>query len=143
MARYGNPAPGSQTEAINRVADQAVLANSAKYNAITTSSPTLSAAQMVNGIVKVSGQTDAQTVTTPSAAALIAEIPNAQVGSSFDFVLINAHTSSGAVTVAAGSGVSLKETTAVPITKTQLYKGIVTNVGTPAVDLIGLLTAPV
>lgn len=136
-------AQGSQTDAINSVADLANFDTVFSYNALTSDDPTLTVAQMVNGIVNVSGQTTAQDVTTPTAAAIVAAIPNCQVGSCFEFTLQNANTSSGAVTIVAGSGVTLTGTTAVAITKTQIYRGIVTNVGTPAVRLVGLLTAAV
>ena len=118
-------------------------ATESAYNALTADDPTLTAAQMVNGVVKVSGQTTAQGVTTPTATLLLAALPDAKVGTSFDFVLQNANSSSGEATIVAGEGVTLVGTTIVPITKTQLYKGIVTAVSTPAVSLIGLLTAPV
>lgn len=144
MARFPN-AKSSEGEAIASLADRVVTAMMAAYTALTSDDPTLTAAQMVNGVVNISGQTTAQDVTTPSAAALVAALPDAQVGSAFDFALQNANTSSGAATVVAGAGVTLTGVTTVPITKTQLYKGIVTNAtaGAEAVRLVGLLTAPV
>jgi hypothetical protein len=142
MARFANT-QGSSTEAINTIADVANLVGQMAYNALTTSSPTLTAAQSVNGIVNLSGQTAAQTVTLPTAALICAAIPNCQVGSAFELILQNANTSSGAVTLAAGTGNTLVGTTAVPITKTQIYRGIVTNATTPTVSVYGILTAPV
>lgn len=144
MSRYSTAAaPGSLNAAVDLAVDQINAAAALAYNAVTSDDPTLTAAQMVNGIVNVSGQTTAQDVTTAAAAALVALIPNVQIGSSFEFTLRNAHTSSGAVTVVAGAGVTLALTTAVPISKTQIYRGIVTAIDTPAVTLYGLLYAPV
>lgn len=144
MSRYSTAAaPGSLNAAVDLAVDQINAAAALAYNAVTSDDPTLTAAQMVNGIVNVSGQTTAQDVTTAAAAALVALIPNVQIGSAFEFTLRNAHTSSGAVTVVAGSGVTLALTTAVPISKTQIYRGIVTAIDTPAVTLYGLLYAPV
>lgn len=134
---------GSETDAINVLADLSNFTTAFSYNALTSASPTLTTAQMLGGIVNVSGQTAAQNVTTPTATEIVAAIPNCQVNSSFEFVLQNANTSSGAATIVAGTGVTLTGTTAVPITKTQIYRGIVTNATTPAVRLVGLLTAPV
>lgn len=142
MARFANT-QGSSTEAINTIADVANLVGQMAYTALTSSSPTLTAAQVVSGIVNLSGQTAAQTVTLPTAALICAAIPNCQVGSSFELILQNAHTSSGAVTLSAGAGNTLVGTTAVPITKTQIYRGIVTNATTPTVSIYGVLTAPV
>jgi hypothetical protein len=141
MATRFTTAQGSQTDAINSVADLANFDTVFSYTALTSDDPTLTVAQMVNGIVKVSGQTTAQDVTTPTAAAIVAAIPNCQVGSSFEFTLQNENTSSGAVTVVAGSGVTLTGDTAVPIGQTQIYRGIVTNATTAAVRLVGLLNA--
>lgn len=136
-------AQGSETDAINAVADLSNFVAGFTYTALTSNSPTLTTTQMLNGIVNVSGQTAAQNVTTPTAAAIVAAIPNCQVGSSFELTLQNANTSSGAVTVVAGTNVTLTGTTAVPISKSQIYRGIVTDATTPAVRLVGLLTAPV
>lgn len=144
MPRFA-AAQNSEGAAIGTTVDVANFAGSGAYNAITAASPTLTTAQMLNGIAALSGQTAAQNVTTPSAAALVAAIPNCMVGSAFDFVIINGHSSSGAATVLAGAGVTLTLTTVVPIAKTQLYRGIVTNItpGAQAVRLVGLLTVPI
>jgi hypothetical protein len=80
------------------------------YTSITAANPTLTAAQMVGGVVAVSGQTGAQNVTTDTAANIIARMQaldaNAAIGSSAVFTLVNDNTSSGAVTVVLGSGVT-------------------------------------
>jgi hypothetical protein len=132
---------GSESVAVGVAAAGALTANTAVYNALTSDSPTLTAAQVVNGIVKISGQTGAQTVTTPSATDICALLPNLQVGSAFDFTLINANTSSGAATITAGAGVTVTQVPAsVAIAKTQTFKGIVTNATTPTVTLYGLMT---
>lgn len=138
-------AKASEGEAIGSLADRVVSAVAAAWVALTTNSPTLAVAQFIGAVLNLSGQTGAQTVTTPSAAAIVAALPDAQVGTSFDFALQNANTSSGAVTLQAGAGVTFRGTVNVPITKTQLYKGVVTNItpGAEAVDLIGLLTAAI
>lgn len=137
--------PGSETAAINKAAQIANEASSASLDSVTAANPTLTGAQTVNAIVTLSGQTAAQNVTTPTAAAILAAMPNPLVGSAFDLVIRNEHTSSGAATVVAGDGVTLDGTTTVPIAKTQLYKGVVTNAtaGEEAVTLYGLLTVPI
>lgn len=143
MARYGASPPASINDAVNLAMDVANQSNLGAYNSITSSSPTLTAAQFVNGIVNLSGQTAAQAPVTPTAALIVAALSNPQIGTVFEFTLQNAHTSSGAVTLTPGSGVTIVSGAAVPITKTQLYRGIVTAIGTPAVSIYGLLTAPV
>lgn len=132
----------SEGDAIGALADQVVAISSLGYAAKTvTTNYTLTTGEMVNGIVKEAGTPGAHNVTTPSATAIVAAIKNCQVGSAFAFTLING--SDNTATIVAGAGVTLVGTTAVPTTKSQMYRGIVTAVDTPAVTLVGLLYAPV
>lgn len=142
MARFADTL-GSNTDAINLVADQVNSQTSGGYTSITSANPTFTAAQFVNGIINLSGQTAAQSPVPPTATAILAALPNAQIGTVFDVVIINAHTSSGAATLQTATGVTLVGTVAIPITKTQLFRGRVTGIDTPAVVMYGLLTAPV
>lgn len=100
----------SDEEAIQYLASIVNSMRTGLYTGITTANPTLTAAQMVGGVVEVSGQTTAQTVTTDSAANIIARMQaldaNAAIGSTATFRIVNDNTSSGAVTVALGSGVT-------------------------------------
>lgn len=142
MSRFASTQT-SEGNAIATLADEAVFVGTRAYTALTSSNPTLTAAQFVNGIVNVSGQTAAQTVTTPSAAAIVALIPNVQVGSACEFVLQNANTSSGTATITAGSGVTVTGTAALAINKTQICRAVVTNAtaGAEAVTVYPLLYA--
>lgn len=139
MSRFAST-QASEGEALGTVADAIVADTMLSYIEIDEDDPTLTAAQLVNGIVVVFDQTTAQDVTTPTAAEIIALIPNCQVGSSFELTLINGHTSSGDVTLVAGEGVATLGTVDVPVGFTQLYKGRVTDVADPEVVLIGLLS---
>lgn len=100
----------SDEEAIQYLAAIVASMRNGLYTSITSNNPTLTAAQMVGGVVAVSGQTGAQNVTTDTAANIIARMQaidaNAAIGSSATFTLINDNTSSGAVTVVLGSGVT-------------------------------------
>jgi len=100
----------SDTEAIQYLAAIVASMRNGLYTSITANNPTLTAAQMVGGVVAVSGQTAAQNVTTDTAANIIARMQaidaNAAIGSSATFTLINDNTSTGAVTVVLGSGVT-------------------------------------
>ena len=133
MARFASTKT-SLNGAVDTVADKAEFLQNIGYSAVTADDPTLQAAAMVNGIVNVSGQTAAQDVTTASASALIALIPDCQVGHSFTFVLRNGNTSSGAATLVAGDGVtvSVVGTAAQPIATTRSFIARVTDVETPA-----------
>lgn len=142
MARYGASPPASINDAVNLAMDVANSANQSARDSITSSAPTLTAAQVLGGLLNFSGQTAAQAVTTPTATEIVAALKNAQVGQKFEFVVQNAHTSLGAITLTAGTGVTVTAGS-VPVTKTQIFWGIVTAIGTPAVSIYGLLTAPV
>jgi hypothetical protein len=125
-------------DGINLAVDVANAASQRTVTSVTSSAPTLTAAQMVNGIVTLSGQTAAQTVTTDTATAIVAAIPNAQIGQTFEVVIQNGHTSSGTATLSGGTGVTITNTYATaaqPITTTRQYRGVVTAIATPAVTI--------
>ena len=81
---------------------------------------TLTAAQVLNGILLVgSGATAAQTYTLPTVALLEAALSNSdKVGTSFVFRVVNLGTSSGTAIIAAGTGwtVTGSLTMTVPVT---------------------------
>lgn len=95
-------------------------------SAATTLSPTY--AQMQGGLIALTGGTTC-TVTTPTAALILAGITAAlvQVGSKFDFEISNQN--SGTATLAGGTGVTLVGTATLATTKTGVYRGVVTNIG--------------
>ena len=84
------------------------------------STATLTAAQVLNGILLVgSGATTAQTYTLPTVALLEAALSNSdKVGTSFVFRVVNLGTSSGTAIIAAGTGwtVTGSLTMTVPVT---------------------------
>lgn len=81
---------------------------------------TLTAAQVLNGIILVgSGATAQQTYTLPTVALLEADLSNSEkVGTSFMFRVVNLGTSSGTAVIAAGTGwtVSGSLTMTIPVT---------------------------
>lgn len=71
-----------------------------------TSTATLTAAQITGGMLVANPSTSAATYTLPTAALIDAAVPSAAVGSTFDLNIVNTGTSSGAVTLAMGTGVT-------------------------------------
>ena len=71
-----------------------------------TSTATLTAAQILGGMLYANPSTSAATYTLPTAAAIDSALPSATVGSTFDLFIINVGTSSGAVTLSMGTGVT-------------------------------------
>lgn len=73
-----------------------------------TSTATLTAAQMLGGILLGSPGTSAATYTTLTGTLLDAAVPNAKVGSTFDLTIVNVDgSSSGVITLAGGTGVTI------------------------------------
>lgn len=100
-----------------------------------TGSTTIAAANLINGVLRVTSGTD--TSTTDTAAAIVAAIPNCQVGSSFELSVFNGsgatHTIGLGTGVTAAAGFTSTLTTANGSAHRFLF--IVTNVGTPAVSI--------
>ena len=71
--------------------------------AYTSTTVTLTAADLIAGII-TSTNASAVGFTLPTAALMDAAVPNARVETAFDFVIINLGSSSGAVTMTAGTG---------------------------------------
>lgn len=101
---------------------------------------TLAASSIVSGIYVRSGATAAVAATTDTAANIVSALgPNAWVGQTFLLFYVNLNTTSGAVTVSAGTGVTLTGTNTVPVAGLRCYVGTVTNVtsGSQAVTMQG------
>ena len=81
-----------------------------------TTTATLTVAQVTNNILVATAGTGAVTYTLPTAALLDATLTNAKVGSSFRLAIVNLGTSSGVVTIAAGTGITLVGTMTFAIT---------------------------
>jgi hypothetical protein len=110
-----------------------------KRGAVTAKSAdgvvTYTAAEMIGGVIQRSGS-GAVTDVTATAAAIVAAIPNCEVGDNFDFTVVN--TRNNTITMDDGVGVTLAGTTTIATNKTRQFRGTVTNVGTPAVTLLGV-----
>ena len=71
-----------------------------------TSTATLTAAQVTGEWLVANPSTSAATYTLPTAAAIDAVVTSAKVGSTFELIIVNTGTSSGTVTLAAGTGIT-------------------------------------
>ena len=95
-----------------------------------TATATLSAAQLTNGILVGGNGTTAASYTLPSVAAVEAIVGNAKIDSAFEIVIINTGTSTGAVTVVAGTGWTLVGSATVAVTSSARYIARKTGDGT-------------
>jgi hypothetical protein len=98
-----NGAGGYQLGAGNR--DETTMGYAASPQT-ATSTATLTAAQILGGILVANPSTSAATYTLPTAALIDTGLPNATVGSTFDLAIVNLGTSSGTVTLATATGLT-------------------------------------
>lgn len=116
-------------EAIQYLGSIVLALKNGTFTPVTGAGPfTLSAAQALGGFVEYSGSATAVTVTTDTAANIIAALsaadPNAGVGSAFLLTIVNDNTASGAITLAAGTNVTLSgpTPTAIAIATAKRYR---------------------
>jgi hypothetical protein len=95
-----------------------------------TTTATMTVAQLLSGILVANPSTSAASYTLPTVALLEATLVNAKVDSSFTLSLINLGTSSGIVTILAGTGWTLVGDDTVPITSANTLIARKTGVGT-------------
>jgi len=100
---------------------------------------TITAAQLLGGYLQ-NDPAGAVNATTDTATAIIAAIPNCQVGSSFEFILENTANGAEVTTIVGGAGVTLETGHDFTPTQNEAVKllFVVTNVGTPAITVYGL-----
>jgi hypothetical protein len=84
--------------------------------ATATATATLTVAQITAGILSANPSTSAASYTLPTGALIDATLTNAKVGSTFDLAIVNLGTSSGALTIVAGTGITLAGSATVAIT---------------------------
>lgn len=72
-----------------------------------TSTATLTAAQITSGLLVANPSTSAASYTLPTGTLVDAVLTNAKIGSTFDLSIVNLGTSSGALTIVAGTGWTL------------------------------------
>lgn len=122
----------SENEAIYKLAQKAY-----NYKSTSEGAVTLTVAELVNGVYVQTGTPGAVAKTTPIGEDIVEAIPEAVVGTTFEFVLHNG--GDGTITFTAGAtGVTLLGTATVAAGKNRRFFGIVTNVTTPAVTIVCL-----
>lgn len=120
---------------------------SVAYNSDATAGPlTIAAAKMVNAILDRNGTTANRSDTTDTAAALLALVPGAVVGSTFAFTYRNISTTINQIlTLGGGVGVTISGNASIAAGQSQRYVARFTNVGTPVVTLYAvsnIITGP-
>lgn len=105
----------------------------------TAGAVTLTAAQLVESNLLLCDPNGAgRTYTTPTATLILAAIRGAVVGTSFTFRIVNTADAAEAITVAAGTGVTLVGNMVVGQNQSKEFLVRITGVSTPAVSIYGL-----
>lgn len=94
-----------------------------------TSTATLTAAQILGGVIVADTSTTAATYTLPTVALLEASLTNAKVNSCFDLAIVNIGTSSGTITMAVGTGWTLSGLATVTYTTSAMFRARKTGTG--------------
>jgi len=106
---------------------------------LTGGSKTLTAAQIMTGIILHDTSSGAATDTLDTAANIIPAIEGAAVGSTIRFLIRNTSAGAGTITVAAGTGGTAKGTLSIPYLQQMEFLLNVTAVGaTPTYDLYAM-----
>lgn len=106
-----------------------------EFLAATDAATTLTGDQTAHAIVTMTPGA-ARNLTTATAAQIVAAIPEARVGTCFELTVINAAAATHAITLVAGSGVTLGGVAAmatIAAASSVTYLGRITATGTPAV----------
>ena len=98
--------------------------------ATATVTATLTVAQITAGILSANPSTSAASYTLPTGTLIDATLTNAKVGSTFDLVIVNLGTSSGALTIVAGTGITLAGSATVAVTSSAQVRFVRTGEAT-------------
>lgn len=103
---------------------------------------TYTAAQLLGGLILRDPNGGGRSDVSPTAALIVAAIPGATVGQSFEFTIRNTADAAETITVTAGAGVTLSGTMTIAQNNSRRFLAVLTNVGaaTEAVTIYSLGT---
>lgn len=106
----------------------------------TAGALTYTAAQLLGGLILRDPNGAGRSDVTPTATLLLAALPGAVVGTSFDFTIRNTADAAETITVTAGTGATLSGTMTIAQNNQKAFRVVITNVGTPAYTVYSLGT---
>lgn len=101
----------------------------------TAGAATYTAAQLLGGVIARDPAGANRADVTPTAAQIVAAIPDVAVGSSFEFLIVNTADGAETITLTADAGVTLVGTMTIAQNASRRFTAIVTAVDTPAVSI--------
>ncbi len=127
-AVFTNVGSGTEAVTIYEVTPSA-LPRTAVTTDATAGANTWSAAELLGGLMLRDPNGAARSDVTPTAAAIVAAIPNAAVGSSFDFIIRNTADGEEILTLTAGANVTLSGDMTISRYQAKAFRAVVTNAG--------------
>jgi ferric-dicitrate binding protein FerR (iron transport regulator) len=97
--------------------------------ALSDAAATLTAAQLLNSKVFVQTPTAARTLTTATAALIVAALTDEVTGTSFEFTIVNKAAETHAITLAGGTSVTIEGSAAVAAASSGTFLGVVQSDG--------------
>jgi hypothetical protein len=95
--------------------------------ALSDGNATLTASQLVDSGIFTITPTENRTLTTDTAANIIAALPDYLVGTYFDFTIVNLAAATYTATLAAGTGVTITGSATVAAASSGTFRAVVTS----------------
>ena len=131
MPLVANTTSGALTR--TRIADYIAASESVTPVTVTDAARTLTAAEVTGSKLFVCTPTAARAFTTPTAAEIIAAVSDEVVGTSFEFTIVNLAASTHAITLTAGTGVTIVGVAAVSAVTSGTFVAVVTAATTVSI----------
>ena len=125
MPLVGNTTSGALSRA--RITSYIVASESVTPVTVTDAARTLTAAEVISSKLFTCTPTAARAFTTPTAAEILAGIEDEIVGTSFDFTIVNLAAATYAITLTAGTGVTVVGAAAVSAATSGTFVAVVTS----------------
>jgi hypothetical protein len=131
MPLVGNTTSGALSRA--RIASYIAASESVTPVTVTDAARTLTAAEIISSKLFTCTPTAARAFTTPTAAEIVAGVDDEVVGSSFEFTIVNLASATHAITLTAGTNVTIVGAAAVAAATSGTFVAVVTAASTVSI----------
>lgn len=121
------------------VAAKPIITQTTVTTDTTAGAVTYTAAQLLGGLILRDPNGAGRSDVTPTAALIIAALPEYQVGSSFEFVIRNDADAAETITLTAGSGVTLSGTMTIAQSNAKRFLAVITSASAVTIYSLGTL----
>lgn len=134
------PNKASLTQKDVSQAGQGVLGFGDVTTLSTAGALTYTARQILDGLILRDPNGAGRSDVTPTATEILAQIQAPRVGEYFEFTVRNTADASEAITLTAGTGVTLSGTMTIAQNNTKRFRAVITGTATPAVTVYSIGT---